>query len=83
MAFVSRLVTADVNFLGIDELGLLTLDVGRQVYQDRPRAACRSDMKGLFYDPREVINIFDQIVVFCYRPSYSCNIGFLERVVTD
>ena len=67
--------------LGIGALG--ELDVLRDVDHDRPRPSARGDVESLMQRARQILNGFDQIIVFGARPSDADGVAFLEGVIAN
>src|SRR5207249_420842 len=78
-----RVVTAQANLPREDRLGALLLDVFRNVNDHRTRAAGLREVKGLLNDPRDIVDVGNEIAVFDDRQGEAENIGFLESALAD
>ncbi len=78
-----RMVPAQIHTLRILEFEFLGCDILWEIDQDRPRSPGGCDVKRLLYDPRKVVYIFYQIIVFCDRKRDSGDVSLLKGVVSD
>ena len=72
-----------LEFLGLEIGALGELHVLGDVDHDRSGPSARGDVKRLMQHARQIVDGFDQIIVFGARPGDADGIAFLERVVAD
>lgn len=82
-AFLIAAVTSKVNILWIFKFKGRVEDIFGNVDQDRSRPACRSDVEGLFQDPRQFFDVLYEIIVFSNGRRDAGNVSFLKGIAAD
>ncbi len=78
-----RIITAQANIPGEDRLGALLLDVFRNINDHRTRPAGLRDVKRLFNDARDIVDVRNEIAVFDDRQGQAENVRLLESALAD
>ncbi len=83
MPFVVRTISPELDFTRDDVFGGRCDHILRKVDENRSRPAARCDVESLPDNPREVVHVFHQIVMFRAGPGNSHDIGLLKSIVPD
>ncbi len=78
-----RVIAAQLHLAREDRLRRLLLDVLRHVDQHRAGPAGLRDVKGLLHDPRNVVHVGHEVVVFHHLRGHGEHIRLLERAFAD
>ena len=83
MAIVGRIVAANMDIVRVIEVGLGEDHILGHIHQNRPGTTRRRDMECLLDGYRQILDIFDQVIMLGAGPRDPNDIGFLEGVISN